>query len=71
MEYNNIICFFVEVVLEGEEKETLANLHPRIVNKEMLCFMNLLETTKPYLMNVLRVPAGHACILFAKSSSYL
>ncbi|KND02720.1 uncharacterized protein SPPG_01803 [Spizellomyces punctatus DAOM BR117] len=48
-------------------KETLATLHARTHVTEMLCYLELLETTKPYLMNVLRVPALSACLLFGRS----
>ncbi|TPX47708.1 hypothetical protein SeLEV6574_g02520 [Synchytrium endobioticum] len=34
---------------------------------ELLCFVELLQTTKPFLTNVFRVPAVSACLLFARS----
>ncbi|KAJ3333575.1 DEAH (Asp-Glu-Ala-His) box polypeptide 34 [Blyttiomyces sp. JEL0837] len=46
-------------------KETLDSLRPKMVNTELLCYLELLETNKPYLTNVLRVPAGVTCLLFA------
>ncbi|KAI8916582.1 putative ATP-dependent RNA helicase DHX34 [Powellomyces hirtus] len=52
--------------MEGQ-RETLATLHTRSYVTEMLCYVELLETNKPYLINVLRVPALGACLLFAKS----
>ncbi|TPX59428.1 hypothetical protein PhCBS80983_g02487 [Powellomyces hirtus] len=52
--------------MEGQP-ETLATLHTRSYVTEMLCYVELLETNKPYLINVLRVPALGACLLFAKS----
>ncbi|XP_037933921.1 probable ATP-dependent RNA helicase DHX34 isoform X2 [Teleopsis dalmanni] len=34
---------------------------------QILCFQNLLETTKPYIMNCIRIPAAHILLLFAYS----
>jgi hypothetical protein len=34
--------------------------------KDLLCFVNLLETNKPYLVNVIRVPGLAVSLLFAK-----
>lgn len=48
-------------------KETLDSLHAQLVRgSELLCYLELLETTKPYLCNVFRVPALPACLLFSK-----
>ncbi|KAI9091260.1 P-loop containing nucleoside triphosphate hydrolase protein [Phlyctochytrium arcticum] len=54
--------------VDGEE--TLATLHARTHVKEILCYLELLETTKPYLMNVVRVPALAGCLLFGNNSKY-
>uniref|UniRef100_A0A1B0GQ33 DEAD-box helicase OB fold domain-containing protein n=1 Tax=Phlebotomus papatasi TaxID=29031 RepID=A0A1B0GQ33_PHLPP len=34
---------------------------------QLLCYLSLLETTKPYLMNTLRMPAAQTLLLFAHS----
>lgn len=52
--------------MDGKE-ENLANLHGRIENKELLCYLQLLETNKPYLTNVFRIHGLHSCLLFARS----
>ncbi|KAI9363939.1 P-loop containing nucleoside triphosphate hydrolase protein [Zopfochytrium polystomum] len=49
-----------------QSSETLDSIRPRPKMKELLCYQELIETNKPYLKNVLRVPAGPACILFAQ-----
>ncbi|KAJ3327687.1 DEAH (Asp-Glu-Ala-His) box polypeptide 34, partial [Gonapodya sp. JEL0774] len=46
---------------------TLAGLHPKATIREILCYLQLLSTNKPYLMNVIRVPALHGCLIFARS----
>lgn len=33
---------------------------------QLLCYLSLLETTKPYLMNTLRMPAAQTLLLFGK-----
>jgi ATP-dependent RNA helicase DHX34 len=33
---------------------------------EFLCYVQLLETGKPYLINAIRVPIIHTCLLFSK-----
>jgi hypothetical protein len=48
------------------EKETLDTIRPKTRTTELLCYVELLETTKPYLSNVMRIPAVHSCILFAE-----
>ncbi|KAJ1557203.1 DEAH (Asp-Glu-Ala-His) box polypeptide 34 [Nowakowskiella sp. JEL0078] len=50
---------------EDETLETIQEQRPKIT--ELLCFVELMETNKPYLMNVLRVPALPGCLLFARS----
>ncbi|KAI9351976.1 hypothetical protein BDR26DRAFT_318605 [Obelidium mucronatum] len=47
------------------EKETLDSIRPKQELTELLCYLELLETNKPYLTNVLRVPAVPVCLLFA------
>lgn len=32
---------------------------------QLLCYLSLLETTKPYLMNTMRLPAAQTLLLFA------
>ncbi|KXS09241.1 hypothetical protein M427DRAFT_49751 [Gonapodya prolifera JEL478] len=49
---------------------TLADLHPRTTINEILCYLQLMSTNKPYLLNVIRVPALHSCLLFAKSMRF-
>ncbi|GLH05301.1 ATP-dependent RNA helicase DHX8 [Gryllus bimaculatus] len=34
---------------------------------QLLCYMSLLETTKPYLMNTLRIPAAQSLLLFCQN----
>ncbi|KAJ3073573.1 DEAH (Asp-Glu-Ala-His) box polypeptide 34 [Podochytrium sp. JEL0797] len=46
-------------------KETLDSIRPKQQTTELLCYLELLETNKPYLTNVLRVPAVPICLLFA------
>ncbi|KAJ3140484.1 DEAH (Asp-Glu-Ala-His) box polypeptide 34 [Geranomyces variabilis] len=50
-----------------EDPPTLESLRPRSYVTETLCYVELLETTKPYLVNVLRVPALGSCLLFAEA----
>ncbi|KAI8901950.1 hypothetical protein BC833DRAFT_617188 [Globomyces pollinis-pini] len=58
-------------LLQGQEREdesegnTLTTLHKKRMQKEVLCYLQLLETTKPYLMNVMRIPALPMALLFA------
>jgi hypothetical protein len=37
---------------------------------EFLCYIQLLEISKPYLINTIRVPGVHTCLLFSKYSKY-
>ncbi|KAJ3000035.1 DEAH (Asp-Glu-Ala-His) box polypeptide 34 [Globomyces sp. JEL0801] len=50
---------------DESEGNTLATLHKKRMQKEVLCYLQLLETTKPYLMNVMRIPALPMALLFA------
>lgn len=36
---------------------------------EVLCYLQLLETTKPFLMNLVRLPALQVSLLFGRSST--
>ena len=45
----------------------LSDLHQQPKNTEVLCYLSLLETNKPYLTNVFRVQGLQACLLFARS----
>jgi len=45
---------------------TLNSLRNEMVITELLCYQSLLETQKPYLVNVVRVPALQASLLFSK-----
>jgi len=49
---------------------TLSSLRNEMVITELLCYQSLLETQKPYLVNVVRVPALQASLLFSKKSIY-
>jgi hypothetical protein len=49
------------------KEDTLSSLHGRVENKELLCYLQLLETTKPYLTNAFRIHGLHACLLFART----
>ncbi|KAJ3119220.1 DEAH (Asp-Glu-Ala-His) box polypeptide 34 [Nowakowskiella sp. JEL0407] len=52
---------------QGKE-ETLESIQEqRPKSSELLTFVELVETNKPYLTNVLRVPALPVCLLFARS----
>jgi hypothetical protein len=53
---------------DREEEETLGNLHQKVQMTELACFLECLETNKPYLMNVFKVPAAPVCLLFGNSS---
>ncbi len=55
---------------DEEGKETLATLHARVQNQEVLCYLQLLETNKPYLLNVFRIHGLHGCLLFSRSGTY-
>jgi len=37
-----------------------------MVITELLCYQSLLETQRPYLVNIVRIPALQACLLFSK-----
>ncbi|KAJ3215648.1 DEAH (Asp-Glu-Ala-His) box polypeptide 34 [Dinochytrium kinnereticum] len=55
-----------EVVEQQKEgAETLETLRQRPRSVELLCYLELLQTNKPYLTNVMRVPAAPVCLLFA------
>jgi ATP-dependent RNA helicase DHX34 len=67
---NSVFAFSPEV-LHGEviakaTEESLETLHDRRTQREVLSYVQLLETTKPYLMNVVRVGALPVALLFAK-----
>lgn len=47
-----------------KEKEKVTKLSSRY--PEVLCFLQILETTKPYLMNLVRVPALQTVLLFGR-----
>ena len=49
------------------DDNVLDRLHGKVQNKELLCYLQLLETTKPYLTNVFRIHGLHTCLLFAKT----
>ena len=49
------------------EATKLDQLHGKVNSKELLCYLQLLETNKPYLTNVFRIQGLHACLLFAKN----
>ncbi|KAJ3399434.1 DEAH (Asp-Glu-Ala-His) box polypeptide 34, partial [Chytriomyces hyalinus] len=51
---------------EQPEKETLDTIRPKQQLTELICYLELLETNKPYLTNVFRVPAAPVCLLFAQ-----
>ncbi|KAJ3022102.1 DEAH (Asp-Glu-Ala-His) box polypeptide 34 [Thoreauomyces humboldtii] len=55
---------------EASSGATLASLHAHTYVTEMLCYLSLLETHKPFLLNVVRVPALGACLLFARSMDF-
>ncbi|KAJ3300017.1 DEAH (Asp-Glu-Ala-His) box polypeptide 34 [Borealophlyctis nickersoniae] len=55
--------------IPSDAKPTLATLHAKAPLTELLCYVELLETTKPYLTNVTRLPAFAACLLFGRSSA--
>ncbi|KAI9138090.1 P-loop containing nucleoside triphosphate hydrolase protein [Paraphysoderma sedebokerense] len=50
-------------------KSELLEVKPTGID-ELICYLQLLETTKPYLMNLIRVPAVHTCLMFAKSGAH-
>jgi len=60
---------------ENEEKKektkfnTLDSFRNDMVITELLCYQSLLETQRPYLVNVVRIPALQACLLFSKKSN--
>ncbi|KAI8810129.1 P-loop containing nucleoside triphosphate hydrolase protein [Cladochytrium replicatum] len=51
---------------EEEKHQSLEDLHRKPDISDLLCYVELLETNKPYLTNVLRVPGVAVCLLFAK-----
>ncbi|KAJ3354911.1 DEAH (Asp-Glu-Ala-His) box polypeptide 34 [Entophlyctis luteolus] len=54
---------------DGDEsdkrRETLESIRPKRIINELICYLDLVETNKPYLTNVIRVPAAPVCLLFA------
>lgn len=50
-----------------EKVGTYRSKLPLSSKHQLLCFLSLLETTKPYLMNTLRMPAAQTLLLFAHS----
>ena len=50
---------------------TLQSIRNEMIITELLCYQSLLETQKPYLVNVVRVPALQASLLFSKKSKLL
>ncbi|CAG0891967.1 unnamed protein product [Darwinula stevensoni] len=44
-----------------------ARRNPVSTKHQLLLYVSLLETTKPYIVNTLRVPAAHSCLLFSRS----
>ncbi|KAJ3324092.1 DEAH (Asp-Glu-Ala-His) box polypeptide 34 [Boothiomyces sp. JEL0866] len=61
-------------LLQGEEiappdpnSNDLDSLHSKRAYRELLCYTEILETTKPYLMNVTRLGALPVALLFAKT----
>ncbi|KAJ3276596.1 DEAH (Asp-Glu-Ala-His) box polypeptide 34 [Terramyces sp. JEL0728] len=53
-----------EIAPPDPESNDLANLHSK---REILCYTEILETTKPYLMNVTTLGALPVALLFAKT----
>jgi hypothetical protein len=56
-----------ETLENSDGKETLKNIRGAVTNQENLCYLELLETTKPYLMNVFRSHGLHTCLLFSRT----
>lgn len=54
----------------GEKVQTLDSIRGESVIKEILCYQSLLETQRPFLINVVQVPSAHACLLFARKSIF-
>lgn len=54
-----------------DESLTLDNLHGSVRCKELLCYLELLETSKPFLMNVTRVSALPIMLLYGQESKLL
>jgi hypothetical protein len=48
-------------------KETLKTIRGSVRNQENLCYLQLLETNKPYLLNVFRSHGLHTCLLFSRT----
>ncbi|KAJ3378304.1 DEAH (Asp-Glu-Ala-His) box polypeptide 34, partial [Lobulomyces angularis] len=58
----------IEEERNDTEVETLKTIHaPSPKGSEILVYLSLLETTKPYLTNVFRVSAMPACLLFCQA----
>jgi hypothetical protein len=45
----------------------LSKLHQKRINRDILCYVSILETSKPYLMNVFRVNSLPLVLIFANS----
>ncbi|GAB0088574.1 probable ATP-dependent RNA helicase DHX34 [Sergentomyia squamirostris] len=53
---------------DGDRVEGVGGYNTKLIissRHQLLCYLNLLETTKPYLMNTLRMPAAQTLLLFA------
>jgi len=53
--------------MDTQGKETLKNIRGSVRNQENLCYLQLLETNKPYLLNVFRSHGLHTCLLFSRT----
>jgi hypothetical protein len=75
MHPTSVFCHDPEIIqprppekdITGAETNNLDQLHGKVQSKELLCYLQLLETNKPYLTNVFRIHGLHACLLFAKN----
>ncbi|CAH0381764.1 unnamed protein product [Bemisia tabaci] len=54
-----------EAEIEDINAEGFSAKYPVSTRHQLLCFMSLLETTKPFLVNTLRIPAAHSLLLFS------
>lgn len=50
---------------QRESGNQLENLHQSRIQKEVLCYVEILETNKPYIMNCVRIGALPVVLLFA------
>lgn len=41
------------------------------IQNQLLCYLQLLQTTKPYLLNLTRVPGIHILLLFSKQCKFI